>query len=376
MRSFVLAVCTLALNVAGAAAQRPDSAAFVVRLGTDTTAIERYVRTRDRIEVEAVQRAPRTMLHRMTYDLDARGRVRGARYEVRRPDGGEPIFVRTITFVGDSARIETTQGSRTSTQRVAARDAIPVAGPFFTPYELATLRAAGGKGRNRVTLLTGGGTVQIPVERSGDTVRLTNQFEEPMRARVDARGRILRLDTPAYTSVERLGWVDLPALAREFAGRDAVGRAMGPLSPRSTSRERVGEANLWIDYSRPAMRGRPVWGGLVPWGQVWRMGANDAAHFATDRMIEVGGLTLPPGTYTLFLLPAENGEWQLIFNRATGMSGLDYDPTQDVGRVPLRLEQLNDPVEQFTLDVHTVEGTPRLMLAWDRTRAFVPFRVR
>lgn len=376
MRSLVLAACTLALSAVSATAQRPDSAAFIIRLGTDTTVVERYVRTADRIEVEAVQRAPRTLLHRMTYELDARGRVRGARHQVRRPDGGEPVLVRTMAFVGDSARIETTQGGRTTAQRVAARDAIPVAGPFYTPYELATMRASG-KGPARVTLLTGGGTVEIPVERvGGDTVRLANQFQEPMRARVDARGRLLRLDTPAYTSVERLGWVDLPALAREFAGRDAVGRAMGPLSPRSTSREKVGEANLWIDYSRPAMRGRPIWGGLVPWGRVWRMGANDAAHLATDRTLEVGGLTLPPGTYTLFLLPAENGEWQLIFNRATGVSGLEYDTAQDVGRVPLQLERLNEPIEQFTLSVGAVEGAPMLMLAWDRTRASVPFRVR
>ena len=375
MKFLVIAGSFIALSAASAAAQRADSAAFLVRLGTDTTAVERYVRTADRIEVEAVQRAPRTMLHRMMYELDGRGGVRGARYEVRGPNGGDPVLVRTISFVGDSARVETTQGGRTTTQRVAARDAIPVAGPFYTPYELAARRATG-KGPARVSLLTAGGTVEIPVERAGDTVRLANQFEQPMRARVDARGRLLRLDTPAYVSVERLGWVDLPALAREFAGRDAAGRAMGPLSPRSTSREGVGEANLWIDYSRPAMRGRPIWGGLVPWGQVWRMGANDAAHFATDRTLEVGGLTVPPGTYTLFLLPAENGQWQLIFNRATGMSGLEYNAAADIGRVPLRLERLNEPVEQFTLDVGTVEGIPTLTLAWDRTRASVPFRVR
>ncbi len=106
------------------------------------------------------------------------------------------------------------------------------------------------------------------------------------------------------------------------------------------------------------------------------MGANDAAHFATDRTLEVDGLTLPPGTYTLFLLPAENGEWQLIFSRTTGVSGLEYDMAQDVGRIPLRLERLNEPVEQFTLSVGTVEGAPMLRLAWDRIRASVPLQVR
>jgi hypothetical protein len=97
---------------------------------------------------------------------------------------------------------------------------------------------------------------------------------------------------------------------------------------------------------------------------------------ATDRTLEVGGLTLPSGTYTLFLLPVEDGEWQLIFNRATGVSGLEHDTAQDVGRVPLRRERLNEPVEQFTLSVGTVEGAPMLRLAWDRIRASVPFRVR
>lgn len=370
------ALAALALAAAAPAhAQGPDSAAFVIRLGRDTTVIERYVRTADRIVVDAVQRSPSTMLHRMELHTDARGQVTHADYTVRAPGAGEPVLRRETRFAGDSAIITTTQGGQARTQRAAARAAIPMAGPFYTPYELVVMRALGANARE-VPLLAGANVVSIPVQRVGsDSVTLENQFGEPMRAHVDARGRLLHLHTPAFTTLERSRWVDLDALAREFAERDRTGRGMGPLSPRHTSRTRVGEANIWLDYSRPAMRGRPVWGALVPWGQVWRMGANDAAHFATDRTIQIGDVTVEPGTYTLFLLPSHE-QMTLIVNRATGMSGLAYDAAKDVGRVALRTERTPTPAELFTVQVEGAGTDARLSVHWDNTRATAPIRVR
>lgn len=364
-----------ALCAPAAAQERADSAAFVVRLGRDTTAIERYVRTADRIVVEGVQRSPSTSVHRMVMELAPGGAVRRSVYTVGMPGRDQPGATVTVSFDGDSATAVIAQGTNTRTVRSAVRDAIPIAGPFYTPYEMALMRAIAG--RDTVQLLpAGGAAVAIPLVRIGaDSIRLTNQFEEPMRAHVDARGRLLHLHTPAFTTVERLPWVDLDPLVREFAARDAAGRGMGPLSPRAASRTDVGGANLWIDYSRPSARGRPVWGALVPYGAVWRMGANDAAHFATDRRIQLGTLTLEPGTYTLFLLPTAD-EWTLVVSRKTGMSGLEYDSAQDVGRVPLTRETLERPVEQFTLDVQGREGGGVLRLAWDRMRGSVPIRVQ
>lgn len=373
-----LAVAALAIAAAAPThAQGPDSAAFVIRLGHDTTVIERYVRSADRIVMEAVQRAPSTMLHRMELHTDAKGLVTHAEYTQRAPGGGEPVLRRETRFAGDSAIITTTQGGQTRTQRAAARAAIPMVGPFYTPYELVVMRAFGGNApKADVPLLAGANVVTIPVQRVGsDSVTLENQFGEPMRAHVDARGRLLHLHTPAFTTLERARWIDLDALAREFAERDRTGRGMGPLSPRHASRTRVGEANLWLDYSRPAMRGRPVWGRLVPWGQVWRMGANDAAHFATDRTIQLGDLTVEPGTYTLFLLPTEQ-QWTLIVNRATGMSGLAYDAAKDVGRVALATQDLATPAEQFTLQIEGAGADARLAIQWGPTRGTVPLRVR
>ena len=359
------------------AQSRADSAAFIVRLGNDTTAIERYVRTSDRIVIDAVQRSPTTSLHRLTLTLGPQGQITGGEYTASAPRATAPAQRRVFQFQGDSATLTITQAGATRTQRVAARDAIPIIGPFYTPYELAMMRAVGRTAaRSEIPLLAGAGIVAIPVERVGrDSVRLENQFNEPMRAHVDAQGRLLHLVTPAFATVERLRWVDLDRMSAEFARRDESGRALGVLSPRFAARFRVGGANLWLDYGRPFMRGRPIWGALVPYGAVWRLGANDAAHIATDRVLELGDVTLQPGTYTLFLHPTAD-RWNLIINRGTGISGLDYDAALDLSHVPMTKETVERPVEQFTIQLEEAQGGGRLVIVWDRTRAFVPFRVR
>jgi hypothetical protein len=372
-----LALALLAVPVAASAQQRTDSAAFVVRLGKDTTSVERYIRTPTQLIVEAVSRSPSTVVHRLVLDYSPANVIQRAIYTSNAPGREQPLQRRVTEFRGDSAIITIEQGAQSRTQRVLARNAVPMVGPFYSPYELAVMRAvAGASLKSSVQLLAGAELVDIPVERVGrDSVALTNQFAEPMRAHIDARGRLLHLHTPAYTTLERLSWVDLDKLTADFANRDATGRGMGNLSPRQTYRNTVNGANIWIDYSRPGMRGRPIWGSLVPYGRVWRTGANDAAHFSTDRTIEIGGLTLAPGTYTMFLLPTAD-QWTLIFNKQTGMSGLERNEAQDIGRVTLTKSEAAAPVEFFTISLQPAESGGTLGFAWDRTRATVPFVVK
>jgi hypothetical protein len=380
MSRIKFATLALAVLVSPAilAAQSADSAAFIVRIGRDTISVERYVRTANQLVVEAVSRSPSTTVHRLVLDYTPTNAVQRAIYTVSAPGRDQVLSRRVTEFRGDSAVVTSEQGAQSRTERVLARNAVPMAGPFYAPYELAVMRAvAGASVKSSVPLLAGSNLVDIPVERVGrDSVVLNNQFGEPMRAHIDARGRLLHLHTPAYTTVERLRWVQLDQLVSEFANRDATGKAMGNLSPRQTYRSTVSGANVWIDYSRPGMRGRPIWGALVPYGRVWRTGANDAAHFATDRTIEIGGLTLAPGTYTLFLLPTAD-EWTLIVNKQTGMSGLERKEANDIGRVKLTKAETKAPVEWFTIGVEEAAGASgALVFSWDRTRASVPFTVK
>ncbi|HEX2209536.1 MAG TPA: DUF2911 domain-containing protein [Longimicrobium sp.] len=148
-----------------------------------------------------------------------------------------------------------------------------------------------------------------------------------------------------------------------------------PASPRDTAEMRYADERIYVDYGRPYMRGRTIMGGLVPYGQVWRTGANEATHFVTPRDLRIGGTTVPAGTYTLYTLPGAS-EWQLIINRQTGQWGTEYDQAQDLARIPMRVERTPTPVEQFTIELRPGGGNVlNLAMMWENTRAWVPMEI-
>jgi len=126
-----------------------------------------------------------------------------------------------------------------------------------------------------------------------------------------------------------------------------------------------------IEYSRPSAKGRKIVGGLVPYDQVWRTGANEATSLKTDTNLEIGGTTVPAGSYTLFSLPGQSS-WKLIINKQTGQWGTNYDQSQDLARVNMTVSALPQSVEQFTIGLDkTGSDAANLNLDWEKTRASV-----
>jgi hypothetical protein len=146
-------------------------------------------------------------------------------------------------------------------------------------------------------------------------------------------------------------------------------------SPRDTTRATIAGAKLLVDYGRPSKRNREIFGGLVPFGRVWRTGANEATTLVTDRALAFGSLSVPAGTYTLWTLP-DKDRWQLIVNRQTGQWGTEYDQSKDLGRVPMKVEPLSAPVEQLVIKLVPSNGGGTLRVEWDQTAAVIPFTVR
>jgi hypothetical protein len=347
MTTLLVSFAPIVMGARAAGAQTVDSAAFVVRFGTDTLALERWVRTADGLEAVSVTRSPRTNVRR---------------YAVRFGDDGRVSHVMT-------------DGAMTP---VSPAGAIPTAAGFYAPQALAFAQASRARDTLVVVPMIAGSNVQQQrIRRVGpdEFTVVSAAGAVTSRARLTNDGRLLFLESGGSTTVERVAWFDIDAWAREFAARDERGEALGPLSTRDTARARVGDATILVDYGRPAARGRTIFGGLVPYGRVWRAGANDATQLIIDRPVRIGEVQLEPGAYSLYTVPRRES-WMLGINRSTSMAAaMSPDPAEDVGRVTMSVRTLPEHVERFTIRLEPQPNGALLRMQWETTEATVPIVV-
>jgi Protein of unknown function (DUF2911) len=151
-----------------------------------------------------------------------------------------------------------------------------------------------------------------------------------------------------------------------------VAQGNKPLSPAGEATVKFDDGKtVTIEYSRPSMRGRKIFGGLVPYDQVWRTGANAATSLKTNVDLTIGGANVPAGSYTLYTLPDMNS-WKLIINKQTGQWGTEYTQGQDLARVDMKVGQLPSGMETFTISLDKTSATSALLkLDWENTIASV-----
>jgi hypothetical protein len=147
-------------------------------------------------------------------------------------------------------------------------------------------------------------------------------------------------------------------------------------SPACTLKQRVGLTDIEIVYARPGMKGRQVFGGLVPYGKVWRTGANQATKITFSAPVKLADADVPAGTYALFTIPGEK-EWTIILNKTSSQWGsFRYDEKADLVRVKAVPVSLAEPVESFTIDLNDLrDDSATLNLIWEKTRVPVKLSV-
>jgi len=155
------------------------------------------------------------------------------------------------------------------------------------------------------------------------------------------------------------------------------------VSPHETISSVIDGNRVTVVYGRPYTKdpksgeARKIWGGLVPYGKVWRTGSDEATTLITQKPIVMGGTTIPAGAYTLFTLPSEDGSAKLIINRQVGQWGTQYDEKQDLARVDLKKEALDPSADQFTMAVaKNPAGGGMIKLMWENTQFWVAFTVQ
>jgi len=149
-----------------------------------------------------------------------------------------------------------------------------------------------------------------------------------------------------------------------------------PSPPASATCKFSDGKTIKIDYSSPRAKGRKIFGdasekALVPYGQIWRTGANDATTFVTDTNVTVGGKAVPAGSYTIFTVPKADA-WSLVISKKTGEWGTDYPgEKEDLVRVPMTVSKTSAPVENFTIAFDQAGSKCTLRIEWENTRASV-----
>lgn len=146
-------------------------------------------------------------------------------------------------------------------------------------------------------------------------------------------------------------------------------------SPKASVSYRVGLTDVTVNYSSPAVRGRKIWGDVVPYDKLWRAGANQATtiEFSTD--IKIDGKDLPKGKYALFLIPKEGDTWTAILNTVTDQwGGYNYDQSKDALRAEVQTKTVVQEEEhlQFTIENQGIDRG-YIRLAWDKKRIYLPF---
>jgi hypothetical protein len=389
-----------AIWIAGCTQQRPaERYGFVARLGNDTVSLESVTRTGNMLTSDEVDRFPRVEERHTQVTLAPNGGVQHLVMDITTPSAPQEIRKRhVVADVTADSVIMTKRDTAYKRWAFATQGAAVVAHvpQMYSLYELYFAAA-----RKHFAALPSSSVDTVPLRQfyidrqfdrfplghatlrrvDGDTEQVWHDWLSGIgAATVDSAGRMQHYSGAGTTykvEVARLSEPPTVApVAAQFAALEAKHGPARELSMRDVVHDSIGATELTVDYGRPLARGRQLLGGVIPYREVWRTGANAATQFTTSSPITLAGLNLPAGTYTLWTLP-KPGDVELIVNKQFGQWGTAYDPAHDLGRARMAADSASAPVEQFTISIvpKSAQGGS-LVMAWGPFRWTAPIVVR
>jgi hypothetical protein len=383
MRSAVVGACALAalLSPLALAAQ---ARVFILKLGNDTVGIERVVQRGAKIEGVVVRHLPATSMLKYSITLNRDGSV--ATYEqgsyrgdgtpaAPNPQTGAAAVGLKMTFTADSVIREVQVNGQPVVRRTAVpKHTLPAIGGSWLASEMqveAARKARDGKA-NVISFAANATAATSPDIRimTSDSAEIVNQGFR-VGIRTDRHGHLVHGDGSLTTSkvdVTVTKDVDVTLLASAWASQEAAGSPTGPTNTPDSVVATIGDAHIVILYSRPARRGRELWGKLVPFDTTWRLGADFATQLKTDKALDIGGTNVAAGTYTLWLLPSQGQSFLLVNTKLLDprdttrrLWGTEWDPARDIAKILVQ-KHLNLPVTEERFHMFIENGM--LMMHW------------
>jgi hypothetical protein len=369
MRNIVITIFIAAV-FAACSTSDSNQAAFVTLLGSDTLAVEQFEKTDTSITANVILRSPETRFSTYLLKWDETGGIQ----EMARTDfppstgfAGEGAVVQTVVREGDSLMVQVTDDENPRSYKAPYQPGVlPFIDMVHWPFEIAFNNAVeAGQDTVNQPLLTGNRLSNFIIAAiEGDSMTIRHPFRGVMGVNVDENGNLEHLDAGLTTrklKVDRVNDLDMDALSTRFASNP-----IGQLSGAASAEYSFKGTDFTIEFGSPQKRGRDLFGGIVPYGEVWRTGANRATHFSTSNDLMFGDLEVPAGEYTLFSIPESDGG-MLIINSQTGQNGTSYDESRDLGRVPMEVTTRDDTVEAFTITIDETDEGGRINLIWGNT---------
>ncbi|MEP6508064.1 MAG: DUF2911 domain-containing protein [Gemmatimonadales bacterium] len=396
-----LLVIVLLAFTACAPTQPEEHYGFLALLGRDTVSIESVSRTGNMVVSDEVDRFPRVRQRHTAITLNDDGSIKRLVMDIHTPSEPENQRDRRVEAVvnGGVVRLSKSDKSAAINKEFPTGNGIAMA-HLPQMYSLYDLYFAVALRHAKAANIAVGQPIQMRqfyLDREFDNFPLHHGVVKVMpnghveiqhdwlagtgEATIDSGYRLQKYSGARTTyKVEVTRLAEMPAIypiGERFATLETSTGGMKQLSVRDTTRAAIGKSTFTVDYARPLARGRALVGGLIPYDQVWRTGANAATQFTTSAPITVGKLSLAAGMYTLWTVPRANGTVELIVNKQTGQWGTEYNSSFDLGRTPLTAETAKTQVDKFVISILPTDARHgNLVMAWGPFSWTVPIVVQ
>jgi hypothetical protein len=361
-----------------------NSGGIVFTLGKDTTLVGNYQMQGNVFYIHAVSFTPSLNVHQWRGRFFDNGEMEMAEGLNTKPVGGkeaEIVFTYKMHSTADSTYIEQKRGENITKQQYKPRTMITnsIGGqsmiyllPMLANYAPSKI----GDSVLSTHIVLNGARPFVIKKQTRNQLIMGSTAMGYFRVNLDNKGKTANIDATGTSwnvkgQLVPLLNIDSVISARQLveAGRPPAG-AINKLDSVQTV---INGVLLKIKYSRPSVRGRNIYGEVVPWNRFWRTGANAATRITVTKPVYFGDKELPAGDYSIWTMPSQTG-WKIMFNKQANIWGTEYNPEHDVLVIPLQTTSLKVPVELFTFFIDERGDDGEISFEWEKLKGSLRFR--
>lgn len=358
---------------------------LVYTLGKDTTAIGNFELQGYDFSITVADLTSTVTVSKLKGSFFPNGELKTVEGNMYRPVAGKDsqlVYTYKLYYDSSNTFIETVRNNTVTTRKYPVKIMVANSLGGYTMVYMPALLVKFAPAKNGDSLLSHhivfNSARNFIIRKTGDrNLSIGNTVMGMFNLSLDKKGNLRAVDGIG-TSWNIKGTVIAPINMDSVIMANVTKDQASPHSPivnkPDSVQTSIGETAIRIRYSRPSVRGRVIFGEVVPYDRFWRTGADAATKLTIDHAIYFNGKELPAGEYSIFTMPSKNG-WTIMFNKQANIWGTEYKAENDILRVQMSVETLPKPVELLTINVVPVDKGGRIEVSWENLKASVPFSI-